>query len=762
MKNATKAEEQARVTAVIAKLKARLAAIHEQIEAAHRETSRIERAYGENTKVNVTEVDDQMETNAAVQQQKVMVARAVENETILKHEGDRLTLLADNPYFGRIDIDEDGEPDTLYIGTATFIDEDGDFLVYDWRAPISSIYYNGTLGDVTYETPAGEQHATLKNKRQFQIEHGHIKTMFDTNETVGDEILQSVLGDQSDEYMKNIVATIQREQNDIIRDTSSDLLVVQGVAGSGKTSAVLQRVAYLLYHSRSDLDADQMVLFSPNRLFANYISQVLPSLGEKNMRQATLFEFLANRFTGLHVETLFERYEHDAAGLPQAAETIRRFKEAPSYSQAIADYANDPDRVPHFIDVEFNGEVFFSATAIDNIYQSQPTLMKPIDKFTATKNALIKQLNARIHDEATHDWAQLRVSDLSQTELETLTADHEFETGEDEQQFVSEAIVAKAFAPIYDALYNDHFYDVFQDYQQFMEQVAAPVNVPIWQTMITAFSNGIEAHHLRLEDAAPLLYLRDLSTGSGQNSLIQYVFVDEMQDFSMAQLLYLKHAFPKAKLTLLGDAKQDVFTSNYQPSDFIHEIKDVFSGYKIRLITLNKSYRSTQPITNFAKALLPKHDHIQAFNRAGDMPEVLTVSSADATASLSRLVTRLLTVDSTVAILTKDAKTAAQLYATLKLDTPVTLLSANDHSLKNGCVILPVYLAKGLEFDAVVGWDISATTYRNEADRDILYTLCSRALHHLTLVTLDAPSPLITALPTDLYRRTGDASEARV
>ena len=445
MENATKAEEQARVTAVIEKLKARLAAIHDQIEAAHKETSRIERSYGENTKVNVTEVDDQMETNAAVQQQKVMVARAVENETILKHEGNRLTLLADNPYFGRIDIDEDGDPDTLYIGTATFIDQDGEFLVYDWRAPVSSIYYNGTLGDVSYDTPAGEQHATLKNKRQFQIEHGHIKTMFDTNETVGDEILQSVLGDQSDEYMKNIVATIQREQNDIIRDTTSDLLVVQGVAGSGKTSAVLQRIAYLLYHSRSDLDADQMVLFSPNRLFANYISQVLPSLGEKNMRQATLFEFLANRFTGLHVETLFERYEHDAAGLPPAAEHIRRFKEAPRYLEAIYDYAKQPKRTPHFIDVEFNGETFFSAATIAKIYQAQPALMQPVDKFTATKNALIKRLNTRIHMEAKRDWAQLRVSDLSQTELETLTADHEFETGEDEQRFVSEAIVSKAF-----------------------------------------------------------------------------------------------------------------------------------------------------------------------------------------------------------------------------------------------------------------------------------------------------------------------------
>ena len=762
MENATKAEEQARVTAVIEKLKARLAAIHDQIEAAHKETSRIERSYGENTKVNVTEVDDQMETNAAVQQQKVMVARAVENETILKHEGNRLTLLADNPYFGRIDMDEDGDPDTLYIGTATFIDQDGEFLVYDWRAPVSSIYYNGILGDVSYDTPAGEQHATLKNKRQFQIEHGHIKTMFDTNETVGDEILQSVLGDQSDEYMKNIVATIQREQNDIIRDTTSDLLVVQGVAGSGKTSAVLQRIAYLLYHSRSDLDADQMVLFSPNRLFANYISQVLPSLGEKNMRQATLFEFLANRFTGLHVETLFERYEHDAAGLPPAAEHIRRFKEAPRYLEAIYDYAKQPKGTPHFIDVEFNGETFFSAATIAKIYQAQPALMQPVDKFTATKNALIKRLNTRIHMEAKRDWAQLRVSDLSQTELETLTADHEFETGEDEQRFVSEAIVSKAFSPIYDALYNDHFYDVFQDYQQFMAQVKPPVAPAIWHTMVNAFSDGIEAHQLRLEDAAPLLYLRDLSTGSGQNSLIQYVFVDEMQDFSMAQLLYLKHAFPKAKLTLLGDAKQDVFTSNYQPSDFIHEIEDVFSGYKIRLITLNKSYRSTQPITNFAKALLPEHDHIQAFNRAGDKPEVLTVARTEAPDALSKLVTQLLATDTTVAILTKDAQTADQLYATLKLDAPVTLLSANDHSLKNGCVILPVYLAKGLEFDAVIGWDISATTYQNEADRDILYTLCSRALHHLTLVALDAPSSLITALPADLYTHAGDASEARV
>lgn len=751
MLNDTQAEEQARVDFVRAKLKERLAIVQQQLARAHRETTRIERAYGDATRVNITEVDDRMETNAAVQQQKTMVARAVENEQILEKEAQRLNLLKDEPYFGRIDIIQDGQPDTLYIGLGTFIDQDDEFLVYDWRAPIASVYYNGTLGKVTYTTPFGPETVELVNKRQFTISGGRITNMFDTDETVGDEILQSVLGAQSDVYMKNIVATIQQEQNDIIRDTTHDLLVVQGVAGSGKTSAVLQRVAYLLYHSQKNLAADQMVMFSPNQLFANYISAVLPSLGEKNMRQATLAEFLGKRFSGLHVETLFERYERDRTSLPEAARTIRRYKERADYLDQLKAYANTPGRIPYFVDITLNGEVFFAAKTITKIYASQPAQATAANKFLDTKNTLIRRLKTRIKMAIYDDWVQDQLGSLSSAAARDILGEHRFENGEDEQRYIATQLVKDAYAPVYDAIYNDYFLDPYQDYAQFLNQCQPPVAPRVWAAMVQAYQRDLEAHILRLADAAPVLYLRDIIAGSGQNHAIQYVFIDEMQDYSMAQLRYLHFAFPKAKLTLLGDARQDVFSADYQPSDFIHEIGAVFNTSSVRLIELNRSYRSTLPITNFAKALLPVNDHIQAFTRGGTKPQLLIVPHDGYRTGLTRTLNRLLETNTTVAVLTRDAAQAAQLFTTLQLDVPVQLLTASDHQLHNGCVILPVYLAKGLEFDAVVGFDVSAKTYPAASDADILYTMASRALHTLILIALDHPSPLIEALPKELY-----------
>lgn len=206
---------------------------------AHSETRAVESNYIANTSINTAEVDDAMETNAEIQQQRNIVARVTETENIMAKTVTTLKLLRTSPYFGRVDIIEDNWPETLYIGLASLQDETGDFLIYDWRAPISGIYYNGTLGKVSYPTPSGEQTVDLQKKRQFVIHDGQITSMFDTNETVGDEMLQYALGQQNDDVMRNIVATIQQEQNQIIRDTTSDLLVVQGVAGSGKTSAIL-------------------------------------------------------------------------------------------------------------------------------------------------------------------------------------------------------------------------------------------------------------------------------------------------------------------------------------------------------------------------------------------------------------------------------------------------------------------------------------------------------------------------------------------
>ncbi len=222
----------------------------------------------------------------------------------------------------------------------------------------------------------GNQTTDLVKKRQFQINDGQIINMFDTNETVGDEMLQTVLGQQNDEQMQNIVATIQREQNDIIRDTTSDLLVVQGVAGSGKTSAILQRIAFLLYHSRDTLEADQIILFSPNKLFSHYISDVLPSLGERNMRQVTLAEFFDNRLKGLHVQTLFDRYE-SSEQLSAAEVAIDEVKESGAYMDTLTAYCDQLTAEElRFTHILFNGEIFFNKAEIQEIFAQWPTAKK--------------------------------------------------------------------------------------------------------------------------------------------------------------------------------------------------------------------------------------------------------------------------------------------------------------------------------------------------------------------------------------------------
>lgn len=296
-----------------------------------------------------------------IEQQRQLVSRAAESETILRRQLKTLQNLKRTPYFGRIDIQDPGKdkPETLYIGTASLMNDDKTaFLIYDWRAPISGVYYNGTLGEVRYETPNGIRETVLIKKRQFTIKDGRIVNMFDTNETVGDELLQAALGEQNDQYMHNIVATIQQEQNDIIRDTHSDLLLVQGVAGSGKTSAVLQRIAYLLYHSRTALNADQIVLFSPNRLFSHYISQVLPSLGERNMRQVTMSGFVRRRFEGLQVENIFERYEKRQRASKQD-QRIADFLESQPAMSDIHRYATHlMDEQLQFSNITFEGRVF--------------------------------------------------------------------------------------------------------------------------------------------------------------------------------------------------------------------------------------------------------------------------------------------------------------------------------------------------------------------------------------------------------------------
>lgn len=746
-------KEQQRVDSVIHQITAKIKSVSMEYAKAKTEMKLVQENYSANTSVNYIEVDDRIETSADLQQQRALASRLIENEQIIAGQLRTYQDLEKSPYFGRIDIQdpEESTPEQLYIGTASFTDEKQNFLVYDWRAPISAVYYNGTLGDVTYDTPAGKQLTKLTKKRQFLIQHGQIQSMFDTNETVGDELLQHVLGQQNDETMQNIVATIQREQNDIIRDTRSDLLVVQGVAGSGKTSAILQRIAFLLYHSRQELQADQIVLFSPNKLFSHYISDVLPSLGERNMRQVTLAEFLSQRLLGLDVETLFDRYEK-ANQLTTTQATYQRFKSSAAYMHQINDYCQrlTPDHFK-FNHIYFEGRIFFDRAEIEKIYQSLPAL-QPAERFLRTKNILIKRLKRRIGQETKAKWVTDQIDQLSDEQYHDLLGTkrrRDFQALDDEADYIARKIVTRRLRVIYDAIYNNYFLDTYSQYADFMQQVTPPtgINQADMSSDAKHFLNEIEYHRCPLVDAAPLLYLRDLLTGGGQNHAMQHLFVDEMQDYSIAQLQYLHHAFPKAHMTFLGDSEQALFKAVESPESLLKRLKAAFNVHRPRLLKLNRSYRSTAPITTFAKALLPDGDQIEAFSRPGDLPRmIMRYDTESGLEALAQEVTRLRQTNGTVAILTKNLNQAHLIYQKLHHQSDdVTLMTDADLSLPKGTLVLPIYLAKGLEFDAVIGWDVSQTNFPDQRFTGTLYTIATRAMHQLVLMSIGQVSPLIAS-----------------
>lgn len=725
-------------------------------EKAKQQTKEIETSYGANTRVNTLEVDDQMETNASVQQQKMLVTMAIENETILTNKNNHLHNLQGSPYFGRIDVREDNKKTSYYIGTSTLQDDDNKFLIHDWRAPISSLYYNGTLGKVTYELPdESSKDVDLKLKRQFNIENGKIKNMFDTNETVGDEILQNALGSKSSEYMKNIVATIQQEQNTIIRDTSSDVLMVQGAAGSGKTSAILQRVAYLLYHSRSQLSSDNMILFSPNKLFSNYISQVLPSLGEQNMRQVTLDDFLSRRLYGIKVESLFERFERDLHSLPESTKLIRQYKESSEFFDLVTEQFSNNDLNLEFEDVFFEGEVFFSKDDIQEIFDSFNKRLPISQRFLNTKNSLIRQLKKRIKTDASEEWVQDELDNLDDLEFQQLLKDNHIEDSEKQREFLSQKFLKERYRSIYNGLFNDFFWDPYKAYSQFLSSVTPTgIDQSAWKEMIDSIKDSIEYHKIRLSDSVLVLLIRDLVTGTGKNYSIQHLFVDEMQDYPLTVFKYLSFAFPTAKFTLLGDFAQDIFATTYNFGNRLQNLQKLFSNKKCQLITLNQSYRSSAPITDFAKAILPNGDDIKTFSRNGNIPILKQYQTSDEYLNeIIEISKDLLQSNDTVAILTKSEIDAKNIYEQLKSVTDINLISDKNRALKSGLLVLPIYLAKGLEFDAVIADNISQENFPSENERDILYTIFTRAMHDLVVTSVGDVASSLKKVDSKLYKK---------
>ena len=673
-----------------------------------------------------------------------------------------LKRLEKKPYFARIDFKEKGasEPESVYIGLASFSDKPDHFLIYDWRAPISSVYYEGKLGKVSYNTPVGPQEVDMTLKRQFQIKDGTIVTIFDTDEQVGDQMLLEALGNHSSTKMKSIVTTIQRTQNEIIRDTKDDLLFVQGAAGSGKTAAVLQRVAWLLYRYRGNLTSSQVVLFSPNQLFNDYIDQVLPELGEHNMVQMTYFQFANRRVPRLHVQTLAQRF---AASQDETSKNAQRLCTSLQYFKATERYAQ---RLGHahmrFRNIMFNGKVFVSKEKIREIYYSFNNNYNLGNRLDGTKEALIKYLNHRVSSEMRSKWVEERVQSLSKEELDTLFANEprEFESDDKEFKFLARKIVMKAFEPIKRAINHNQWLNINAQYLHLLRVTPKLVNLAEygltpdqWTAFVDQTKEELKQRNISAAGITIYLYLYDLITGKHGQRDIRYVFVDEVQDYDPYQLAYLKYRFPRAKFTLLGDLNQAIFTHENSKS-LLRQLSTMFDPDKTRVVQLTKSYRSTKQITDFTKHILLDGEAIEAFDRNGELPQV--ISAADFDGSVDALVSALDKYQDEhdqVAIIGKTLEDSEQLYRALEQrNIKTTLIRTENQRLVKGTIIVPSFLAKGLEFDAIIVWNANDQQYHGDDERQLLYTICSRAMHALTLTAVGQVTSLLDKVPTDEYQ----------
>ena len=755
--NSEEALEQKHLDNIMKQIKEREKSLKKSIKSAEGEARNLNSHFFDDVKLDYDGYSTSMETALSIHQQQQLLS---EREHAWQHSAkqlDTVERLEKRPYFARVDFKEQGEkkPETIYIGLGSFADKNDHFLIYDWRAPISSIYYDGKLGEVSYNSPEGKITVDMTKKRQFMIEDGKIVNMFDTNESIGDQMLLEVLSEKSSTQMKSIVTTIQQEQNKIIRNTSADLLFVQGAAGSGKTSAILQRIAFLLYRYRGNLTSSDVIMFSPNQLFNDYIKNVLPEMGEQNMVQMTYWQFVARRLPGMNVENLFKQFED------QNADTnISKFKDSVNFFNLVTRYAKHLNkRGVVFKNIYFRDKKkpYFDKEKIKEIYYSYNENYNLANRIDATREELIKMLNRKIAPEARKAWVARTIEGMSQSELNELydRPDQEFESEAKEEAFLGRKIVLKALKGVHKRILHNHFINMRAQYLSFLRAVPKMVDLAKWNIdeedwmhHIDEVKENFKKHDIAITDVSAYLYLYDLITGRRTDYEMRYAFIDEIQDYTPFQLAYLKYNFPRAKFTMLGDLNQAIFTKDESRS-LLKQISGLFDPEKIDVVQLTKSYRSTKQLTNFTKQILRQGEKIEAFNRQGPKPVIWGRDSDEQ--AIDVLVDVLRDNEKrkmTIAIITKDLTGAKFVHEKLsEKGEKSTLIATANQRLVDGTLVIPSYLAKGLEFDAVVMWGANKKNYHQLDETQLVYTITSRAMYKLDVIYTGEKSPLLDVDP---------------
>ncbi|MBH5316488.1 UvrD-helicase domain-containing protein [Paenibacillus sp. GSMTC-2017] len=792
--------EQKRLECVRKKLQVRIAELEPEVVGLSKQVTDIRKRFWEEVTINTSTQEDFEETFYTINQQSAVLAERERGHKLLMQQWKNMNRLLPSPYFGRIDFQENGlgNIEQYYIGVSSFLDEDGlNFLVYDWRTPIASLYYDHSPGLAFYTTPGGRVEGAMELKRQFQIQSGQIHNMFDANETIGDELLQQVLGKGADSQMKSIVATIQKEQNAIIRNDNSRMLIVQGAAGSGKTSAALQRVAYLLYKHRQKISADQIVLFSPNPMFASYISTVLPELGEENMQQTTFQEYI-DYWLGSSVrpEDVFDQMEFVLTAQGETGYEARiqgiEYKASDYFLQALHNYGMWLGQEGMmFNSIRYRNRDLITADRMKVQFYGNERSLPLFHRVVLLQEWLLKELAALERMEREAAWVQEELNYLDTDQYaevfgmlhkdrevldlaEQYATIHEklnnkrredesdFDFAQKEEDLLCRRIVKESFSPLRKSVKKFSFINIkgiysqlFVDEATYLERTNGTQIPPMWTEICRQTKDSIVRSELFHEDATPYLYVKEMIEGVRTNTEIKYVFVDEGQDYSAFQYEYLKKLFPRAKMTVLGDYGQAIFMQSTSLTATDSPLVRLFGETETSLIRLVRSYRSTKEIVHFTKSMLLDGGDIIPIERGGKKPLLTRLQGSegsDAQIMADIAILRAEGFDS-IAIITKSAAESRLAYESLRIHGGefLQLITKETMGFEKGVMVIPVYLAKGVEFDAVMIYDASSEAYSRENERKLMYTACTRAMHRLQLYTRGDWSPFVQALPANLY-----------
>lgn len=672
-----------------------------------------------------------------------------------------LNKVKDKPYFARIDFKGEGNPNTeeIYIGKASLIrTEDNKQLIIDWRAPVASVYYEGKHGETSYKTLDGEEKGELLLKRQYIIDNGELQDILDIDIAANDPLLQSSLKSNADKKLKDIASTIQAEQNKVIRADMHVPLIVQGVAGSGKTTIALHRIAYFIYTYENTFDPENFMIIAPNRMFINYISEVLPELGVEAVKQTTFIDFM-NSLLGkkYKLNDTTAKLMHLIDEGTQGDENIvwaSKFKGSMEYKKIIDNYIRDIEK-DYIITNDFtlDGKILITKEEIKNYllneYDYLPLYKRNDQLKKVLKNRLKREKDIYLKD--VENYYEDKIHRIRVKYPDPLERQKYIIPAIDERDAKLIAVKKEVKTAVNKFMGNFKKVDILKAYYQLITDenyIRKYMVTPIADSNLSYFCNHSlklqSSNKIELEDYAALVYLKHRLYGFKERITIKSVVIDEAQDFSIFEFYVIKEILDTEKITLLGDISQGIHS--YRGIDSWKDVIDqVFTTRGASYISLVQSYRTTIEIMELANKVIKKLDNpeivlAKPVIRHGDEP---TINYFDEKVLLlDTLEEKLIGLNKkykSVAVIckTKNEAIMVKKYLNKKGKVVANLLDEKLDRYEAGVVIVPSHLAKGLEFDAVLIVNIEEQYDEKEIDIKLLYVAMTRSLHELHILSME-------------------------